>query len=112
MPKKEPAAKRRRRRWLESEARAALVSMEKSGLSVAAFAAREGFAKQTLYGWRRRFGHTARNAGPAFVELPRLTPRMVEVQLRSSGHVLRVAESVDGRALRRLVDALEDVPTC
>jgi hypothetical protein len=65
-----------------------------------------------LYRWRRRLGaERVGDEGPEFVELrPRGADR-VEVVLRS-GHVLRVAETIDPKALARIVAALEQSGPC
>jgi transposase-like protein len=95
-------------RWTEDDAAAALAALRQSGLSVAVFAAREGLDAQRLYVWRRRLEPRA-----GFVEL---TPPAVgdvrdvaqgfEVALRC-GHVVRLSETFDANALRRLLDVLE-----
>ena len=100
-------------RWTSSEARAALSALSSSGLSVAAFAEREGLDAQRLYRWRRRFSGARGSVqgAPAFVEIrpSRLEP--VEIVLRS-GRVLRVSESISAPALERLVAVLERAPSC
>ncbi len=102
-----------RRRWTVADARVVLSALNASGLSVNAFASREGLDVQRLYFWRRRLEATTEEATavPAFVEVLRGAAAHVEVMLRS-GHVLRVLESIDGASLRRLVDALERERTC
>ena len=101
------------RRWTEDSARAALAAQDASGLSVAAYAAREGLDPQRLYFWRRRLGKSAEpSESPTFIEVrPGAMGELVEIALRS-GHVIRVAESIDGGVLRRLVDALEEGRAC
>jgi transposase-like protein len=103
-----------RRRWKESEARSLLESARASGLTLSAFAAREGLAAHRLYFWRRRLEREAgKDSNPpvAFVELRKSATAAVEVVLRS-GRVLRVSESIDAGALRRLVDVLEQERAC
>ena len=98
--------------WSEAEARDVLAALEASGLSVRAFGRREGIGVPRLYFWRQRIKATGADAAArsAFVELRRSVTERVEVVLRS-GRVLRVAESIDGVSLRRLVTALDpDVP--
>ena len=106
MPKSSPTppvSYKTRRRWTPIEARAALSALAASGLSQSAFAAREGLDPQRLRGWRHKLGESF---PPAFVEVcPRAAER-VEIVL-PSGLVLRVAESIDAVALRRLIGALE-----
>jgi hypothetical protein len=100
------------RRWRIGDARAAVAALEASGLSTKAFAARECLDVNRLYRWRRRLGaERVGDEGPEFVELrPRGADR-VEVVLRS-GHVLRVAETIDPKALARIVAALEQSGPC
>jgi transposase-like protein len=100
-----------RRRWTSADARDALLDLEASGLSLAAFAKREGLVAERLYRWRRRFaaGRTKSAAAPAFVEVRPRTPSVVEIVLRS-GRTLRVPESLESRALLRLVEVLD--PPC
>lgn len=74
---------RARRRWTAADARAALSALERSGLSVAAFAAQEGLDVQ----WRNRLAET-----PAFVELAVREPERIEIVLRT-GRALRVSPS-------------------
>lgn len=113
MPKAGGEGSTRRRRWTEPEARAALSGLEESGLSVVAFAKREGVSEQTIYRWRARLAPsaTAVDATPPLVEIQRGAVGLVEVVLRS-GLVLRVSESIDAAVLRRLVDALEAAAEC
>lgn len=104
----------RNARWTEDEAQIVLAAQDASGLSVAAFAAREGVDPQRLYFWRRRVAMASVETGraPAFVELRGLAQReRIEIVLRS-GRTLRVAESIDAACLQRLVDVLEREPAC
>lgn len=98
-----------RSRWTESHARAVLAAQRASGLSIKAFAAREGLDVQRLYTWKSRLKGSADQ--PAFVEVRRHALEYVEIVLRS-GRVLRVLESIEGGSLRRLVDALERESSC
>lgn len=116
MPKLPPLPLyRTRRRWTEKEAREALAALAASRLSTRAFATREGIDFQRLYSWRRKLGVSSERevvTPPAFVELRPASPERVEIVLRS-GIVLRVSESIDGDAIRRLVGALEPSrPSC
>jgi transposase-like protein len=101
------------RRWTEDDARVVIAAQAASGLSVAAFAAREGIDAQRLYFWRRRGeGSAANTVPPTFVEVRHAAgSERVEVALRS-GRVIRVAESIDPGVLRGLVNALDEDPTC
>lgn len=111
-----PAAYSTGRRWTDADARAALAALDASGLTVAAFAAREGLDPQRLYFWRRRLrtgSVEAQPQPPTFIEVLRAAERekLIEIIL-CSGRVVRVAESIDAGVLRRLVDALEQDPAC
>ena len=109
-PSPPPISYKTRRRWTVVEARAALAALASSGLSQSAFAAREGFDTQRLRVWRRKLG-VAITPAPSFVELQPRAAERVEIVL-PSGVTLRVAESVDVGALRRLVDALDPTSPC
>jgi hypothetical protein len=107
-----PSSFSTRRRWTEEGARSVLAAQDASGLSVAAFAAREGLDPQRVYSWRRRLSRSIEASAPAFIEIhPPARREVVEVVLHC-GRVVRVAESIDPSALRRLVDALEQDPPC
>lgn len=96
------------RRWTPVEARAALAAFTSSGLTITAFARREGLDVQRLRVWRRRLALAA--PAPSFVEVARgAGDTTVEIALRS-GHVVRVPASVDAVALGRIVELLERVP--
>jgi transposase-like protein len=95
-----------RRRWREEDARRILDLLGASGMTVRAFASREGIDPQRVYAWRRRLGGPEAPAAPAFVELSSRRAAPIEVVLRS-GHVVRVAEPFDADALRRLLAVLE-----
>ena len=68
-----------------------LIELERSGASVAAFAARHGIDAQRLYSWRRRLGSVS---PPLFVELrarqPSPTGGPIEI-VCPSGHVVRAS---------------------
>ena len=101
------------RRWTQDVAHAVLAAHAASGLSVAAFAAREGLDPQRMYSWRRRLGRPRdATSATAFIEIrPSAKREVVEVVLHC-GRVVRVTESIDPSVLRRLVDALEVGPSC
>lgn len=111
MPRMSPISHTKRKRWTEEDARAALDAQARSGLTLRAFARREGLDPQRLRRWERQLGVATRSAAPpkaTFVELaPRAAAVVVEVVLRS-GVVLRVSDAVDPVALRRLVSALDE----
>ena len=113
MPSSSPiAAYRNKGRWRAAEARAVLAAAKASGLSIGAFAAREGLVAERMYSWRRRFAATssAASARPMFVEIAPRSSERVEIVLRC-GRVLRVVESIDA-ALLRLVEVLEEPAAC
>ena len=99
----------KRRRWKVADARAILAGLESSGLTLAAFAAREGLKVERLRRWRQRLGTVEKSiaATPAFIEVRRRAPDSVAIVL-CSGRMLRVSEAIDAEVLRRIVDALEE----
>lgn len=110
-----PALYLTRRRWTVADGRSALTAWDASGISMLAFAKREGLDVHRLYRWRRRL-EAEGSAGAAeatreFVELRPRDVQPVEVVLRS-GRVLRVSETIDAPALLRLVRALEEDAPC
>jgi transposase-like protein len=114
MPKSLPVATYlTARRWNAPVARTALAALAASGLSAGAFAAREGLDAQRLRSWRRRLARGSHRAtrAAAFVEVVPRAAERAEIALRS-GHVLRVAESIDAVTLKRLVDVLELPSPC
>ena len=110
------------RRWTVDDAKEALAAQEQSGLTLRAFATREGLDAQRLERWRRRL---AEGAVPAFEEvaLPdvaAVTPveevataqrERFEIVLRS-GRVVRVPEPFDTNALLRLLAIVDAVRSC
>ena len=96
------------RRWTIADARSALAGWRDSGISIYAFAQREGLDAARLYRWRRRLAADAPAVEPTpeFVELRRRGVDGVEVVLRS-GWVLRASETIDPSTLARLARALE-----
>ena len=102
------------RRWTKTDAEAVLAALDASGLTVSAFARREGLDEQRLYWWRRQLGSAAPASAPvapSFVEITARPLAHVEIVLRS-GRVLRVAEAIDARTLSRLVETLERDGSC
>jgi transposase-like protein len=110
------------RRWTAEDAREALAAQARSGLTLRAFAAREGLDAQRLDRWRRRLA--ADRAAP-FVEIPRPAieaaipvagaaggPRERFEIVLGSGRVVRVAESFDANALRCLLEVVDSVRSC
>ena len=113
---------RRRGRWTANEATKVLEAQAESGLTLSAFARREGLNAYRLYRWRRRLWASAPES-PMFEEIvasqggpPRAdpgppAPDRLEVVLRS-GLVVRVSEFFNAEALRRLLDVVEGGRSC
>src|SRR5580765_921327 len=102
------ARRGRSRPWSPDDARAALSRLERSGLALSEFAAREGLDRKRLYRWRAQLRRV-----PTFVEItpaPAASSR-IEVVLRS-GHIVRVAEGFGQETLRRLLEILEGGRAC
>lgn len=97
-------------KWTEVEARAALRAWRKSGLSLTAFAKRQGIVPQRLYWWRNKLGDDAAvELLPVHVPPAEAEPRRGEpvlVMLRS-GHMLKVGREFDELAFARVVAVLE-----
>lgn len=114
MPKTNPSTSYlQRRRWSETEARAALAALEASGLSTAEFARRQGLEPHRLYRWQgelQKAKAASRAAGspspPALVEIHPRRAEPVEIIL-GSGRVMRVSETIDVAALARLIGVLD-----
>jgi len=98
-------------RWTERDAAAVLTALDASGLSVYAFATREGLDADRLYRWRARLSGSRRRRSPAFVEIKPAATSPIEVLLRS-GLVLRVRDGFDEGALRGLVRVLDQGGEC
>lgn len=96
--------------WTAADAREMLRRQASSGLSVPAFARREGIHPQRLYWWRRKLSPAT---APEFVEVTEQLQggTVVEVILRS-GRVLRVPAQIEPGVLRRIADALEQDGPC
>lgn len=93
------------RHWGKADAEAVLRRLNASGLSVHAFAMREGLPPHRLYRWRKAFGKQGA-AKSAFIEVVTGTTSRLEVVLRS-GLVIRVPEGFSAGAVAQLVGALE-----
>jgi hypothetical protein len=111
-------------RWTEEEAREALAAFEQSGLGIVAFGIREGLEPQRLARWRRRLAMATAAPAPAFEEVTSVTRAPdgggAAVHVRRerfeivlpSGCVVRVPESFEASALRRLLSVMEEVRAC
>ena len=120
--KRSSSTYRARRRWTVAEAKEALAAQEHSGLTLRAFATREGLQPQRLERWRRRL---AEGAAPPFEEVPRhevvadtqstvvtIAPRERFEIVLCGGRVVRVPESFDTNALLRLLEVVDQVRSC
>ena len=106
---------RRWTQWKEPQARAALASWRRSGLSVAAFCAREGYSETRLRYWSERLGEALRSgsASMSFVPITVSEVRRVQqIEIERAGVVLRVREDLDVNRVAQLVAALAAKPSC
>jgi hypothetical protein len=110
------------RRWTAEEAGQALVAWEDSGLGLTAFATGAGLDPQRLTRWRRRLATTSSTtfeevlSGVALETVERDALRGVERErfevVLPSGRVVRVPESFDAGALRRLLAVVDEARAC
>jgi hypothetical protein len=112
-----------RRRWTADDARTALSDVDASGLDLDAFAVDAGLDPQRLRRWRRTLA--APPSDVVFEEVAAAAAEPLrsvavtagveqswfEVVLRS-GRVVRVPESFDAGALRRLLAVVEEGAMC
>ena len=94
-----------------------LTEAKQSGESLSAFAERHGIDPQRLYSWRRKLdavkGVDSSMTSEAFVPVQvasaaSATPTSGFEVVLAAGRVVRVGADFDARALRRLVEALEE----
>jgi hypothetical protein len=99
---------RRWTQWKEPEAREALASWRRSGLSAAAFSAREGYSQTRLRYWSERLGEqSARSSSVSFVPVALSEVRRAQqIEIECGGVVLRVREDLAVEHVARLVSAL------
>jgi hypothetical protein len=127
MPKPGPrssSSHSQRRRWTPDDAKEALDAHAASGLSLAAFAIREGLDPQRLTRWRRRLAPSV--DVPIFEEVPRPEPAVApsgepenvathhqrfEI-VTATGRVVRVPEAFDAGTLRRILAIVDEVRPC
>jgi transposase-like protein len=109
-----------RRRWTAEDAREALAAAERSGQSQCQFAFEHGLDAQRLSRWKKQLGAPSTAVQPAFEEIPSsriesaaraALGERFEVVLRS-GRVVRVGESFNAEALRRLLSVVDPEETC
>jgi hypothetical protein len=100
---------RRWTQWKEPEARAVLASWRRSGLSAAAFCAREGCTTARLRYWSERLPDAPRASPPSVSFVPIALGEMRragQIEIERGGVVLRVREDLDVTHVARLVAAL------
>jgi transposase-like protein len=105
------------KRWSATRARELLAEAKQSGESLSAFAQQRGIDPQRLYSWRRKLDAVksadSSATREAFVPVrvaseARVTPMPGFELVLVAGRVVRVGVDFDARALRRLVDVLEE----
>src|SRR5690348_7218401 len=103
-----------RSRWTAPEARVVVTTLEASGLSVAAFAARYHVQAQRLFTWRRKLataGSAPTRSVMPFVELGATStvrlPTRYEVVL-ASGDRVHIEGPIDADAVRTLLALLRE----
>lgn len=100
---------RRWKQWKESDARTALASWRRSGLSEAAFCAREGYSQTRLRYWSARLGEAPQSepSPVSFVPVALDGIRNArQIEIERAGVVVRVREDLDVAHVARLVAAL------
>ena len=109
-------------RWTAEDAKQVLLELDQSGLSVYAFAVREGLSPHRLWRWRRELGIAAVTAfeevvrhdtpsGPEGEATAVATRERFEIVLRS-GRVVRVPAAFEPSALRQLLAIVDEVGPC
>jgi hypothetical protein len=106
------------RRWTSEEAGQALAALDQSGLELTAFAIREGLDPQRLSRWRRRLAASP----PVFEEVLASEVIAADAAIHKrqerfeivlvSGRVVRVPESFDAGALRRILAVVDEGRPC
>ena len=107
-----------RRRWTKEDARQALAALDKSGLKLTAFAINNALDPQRLTRWRRILSATPSSTFEEILpavflatgeEAPvaRTAKERIEIVL-PSGRIVRVPDSFDASALRRLLVVVEE----
>lgn len=109
-----------RRRWTAEDAREVLAEADASGQTMRGFAAEHGLDEHRLSRWRRRLAGSVVTERPEFEEV---VSSHVEVAQRNdsgdrfeivlrSGRMVRVGESFDAEALRRLLSVVDEWQRC
>lgn len=104
-----PSTRRRWKQWKEAEAREALASWQRSGLSAAAFCAREGYSETRLRYWQDRLEAPPRSQSSSVSFVPVAlgdVRRVQQMEIERGGVVVRVREDLDVAHVARLVAAL------
>jgi transposase-like protein len=100
------------KRWTAARARQVLAEAKESGESLSAFAERHGIDPQRLYSWRRKLEASTASSEtfvPVRVASEAKTPASCDIELvLKTGSIVRVGPDFDIRALRRLIEALEE----
>ena len=91
-----------RRHWTEAEARGALVACEASGLSMRAFALREGVRPRRLYRWTKRLGESKRSDTAAL----RFVPAVVKVDAPRAEQRAPVTVRVGAKATLEIAEPM------
>ena len=90
-----------------------LQACERSGLTHAAFAAKQGIGLSTLYQWRRQSGRRDSNRHTDLIEVPNLLPNgpaLAPYRLHlPGGRMLEVARGFDASELRVLAQLLQSL---
>jgi hypothetical protein len=97
------------KQWKEPEARAALASWRHSGLSAAAFSARQGYSETRLRYWSERLGEAPQSESSpvSFVPIALNEIRNArQIEIERAGVVVRVREDLDVVHVARLVAVL------
>ena len=100
---------RRWTQWKEPEAPEVLASWRRSGLSAAAFSARDGHSVSRLRYWSQRLQEESAPAPPSVSFVPLAVGdlrRAGQLEIEHAGVVLRVREDLDVAHVARLVAAL------
>lgn len=116
------ATRRRGRRWTSKEAKKVLEAQVESGLTLNAFAVREGLSARRLYRWRGKLSASAPKPATFEEVVPRqAAPMLAEPALRAVGGIelvlrcgliVRVSESFNAEALRRLLGVVDGGRSC
>lgn len=103
--------------WTETEARAALAELARSGESELLFAQRRGYSRERLRYWKKRLSDPTKpmaSTKPAFVAvtMPVVTPAASKIEIQVGRVIVRVREDLDVGRLVGIVDAISRVPEC